>query len=69
MKTTTDLLREYKFLLKTYTLKSSINIFRDKVLIVDTELDSLVVLISIQTTVDTFKAVFGTLWQLLPEEK
>ncbi|MFA5926159.1 MAG: helix-turn-helix domain-containing protein [Parcubacteria group bacterium] len=66
---TTNLLREYKFLPKTYSLKSSINIFRDKVLIVDTKLDSLAVVILIQTMVDTFKAVFETLWQLLPEEK
>lgn len=69
VESTTALLREYKFLPKTYTLKSSINIFRDKVLIADTKLDSLAVLISIQTMVDTFKAVFNLLWQMLPEKK
>ncbi len=66
---TVESLRKYKFLPKIYTLKSSINIFHDKVLIVDTKSDSLAVLISVQTMVDTFKAVFETLWQLLSEEK
>jgi sugar-specific transcriptional regulator TrmB len=62
-------LRVYRFLPKTYTLRSSINIYHDKVLIVDTKLDYIAVLISIQSMVDTFKAVFETLWQMLPEEK
>lgn len=69
LKKTTEPLREYKFLPKDYNLKSSINIFHDKVLIVDIKSDSLAVVISIQTMVETFKAVFEILWQLLPRER
>lgn len=69
VKKTIEPLRDYKFLPKTYNLKSSIDIYHDKVLVVDTNLSSLAVLISMQPMVDTFKAVFETLWQLLPAEK
>lgn len=67
--TSPDLLRKYKFLPTTYTLTSSINIFHDRILIADIKLDSLAVVISIQPMVETFKAIFETLWQLIPEEK
>jgi HTH-type transcriptional regulator, sugar sensing transcriptional regulator len=69
VKKTIEPLREYKFLPKTYNLKSSIDIYHNKVLVVDTNLSSLAVLISLQPMVDTFRVIFETLWELLPAEK
>ncbi|MDD3487350.1 MAG: helix-turn-helix domain-containing protein [Candidatus Moranbacteria bacterium] len=62
-------LRKYKFLPKTFTLESSMNIYHDKVLLVDVKLDYIAVLISIPSIVATFKSVFDLLWEMVPAEK
>jgi len=62
-------LRKYKFLPKTFTLPSAMNIYHDKVLFVDLKRDYIAVLISIPSIVETFKAVFDLLWEMIPEEK
>lgn len=56
------LLRTIKFLPKKYIFKSTIDIYKDKVLIVSPELSSLAVVIQVPAMVDVFKSVFEVLW-------
>jgi len=60
--TETDLLREYKYLPEKYSFKSTMDIFKDKVLIISPDLSSLAVVIAIPAMVDVFKSVFEMLW-------
>ncbi len=57
------LLREVKFLPKKYKFKSTIDIFKDTILIVSPELTSLAVVIRVPAMVDVFKAMFEMLWE------
>ncbi len=56
------LLREVKFLPEKYKFKSTIDIYKDKVLIVSPELTSLAVVIDIPVMTDIFKAIFEIIW-------
>lgn len=56
------LLREVKLLPKKYAFKSTIDIFKDKVLIVSPELSSLAVVIAIPAMVDVFQGMFDMIW-------
>lgn len=57
------LLRSVKFLPKKYKFKSTIDIYKDKILIVSPELTSLAVVIQVPAMVDVFKAMFEMLWE------
>ena len=61
--TSKELLREVKFLPKKYGFKSTMDIFKDKVLIVSPELSSLAVVIAVPAMVDIFDAMFTMLWE------
>lgn len=58
------LLRTVKFLPKPYTFKSTIDIYKDKILIVSPELTSLAVVIEIPAMTDVFKSIFEMLWEI-----
>ena len=60
--TDTKLLREYRYLPEMYRFKSSIDIFRDKVLIVSPGFSPLAVVLAIPEMVDIFKSIFEILW-------
>ena len=64
-----ELLREFKYLSEKYKFKSTIDIFKDKILIVSPELTSLAVVIAIPAMVDVFQSVFEIIWDLMSEEK
>lgn len=55
--------REVRFLLKQYIFKSTIDIYKDKILIVSPELSSLAVVIQIPAMTDIFESVFQMLWE------
>jgi sugar-specific transcriptional regulator TrmB len=57
-----SLLREYKYLPEKYHFKSTIDIFKDKILIVSSDLSSLAVVIAVPAMVDVFKSVFEIIW-------
>lgn len=59
------LLREVKFLPKKYLFKSTIDIYKDKILIVSPELSSLAVVIEIPAMTDIFKSIFTMLWDMV----
>lgn len=59
------LLREVKFLPKKYFFKSTIDIYKDKILIVSPELSSLAVVIEIAAMTDIFKSIFEMLWDMV----
>jgi sugar-specific transcriptional regulator TrmB len=63
-----SLLRVYKYFPAKYKFKSTIDIYKDKVLIISPELSSLAVVIAVPVMTDVFKSVFEVLWDLLPEE-
>lgn len=58
-----SLLRKFKFIPEKYKFKSTMDIFKDKVLIVNPDLSSLAVVIAIPAMVDVFKSVFEMLWE------
>lgn len=60
--TDSRLLREFKYLPKKYRFKSTVDIYKDKILIVSSELSSLAVVIAIPAMVDVFRSVFEMLW-------
>jgi len=62
-----SLLREYKYIPEKYQFKSTIDIFKDKVLIVGPNISSLAVVIAIPAMVDVFRSIFEILWDTLPE--
>ncbi len=57
------LLRDVKFLPKKYAFKSTMDIFKDKILIISPELSSLAVVIAIPAMVDIFDAMFEMIWE------
>lgn len=56
------LLRTFKYLPKEYGFKSTMDIFSDKILIVNPNLNSMAVVIEIPEMVDIFKALFEIVW-------
>lgn len=58
-----SLLREYKYLPEKYRFKSTMNIFKDKVLIVSPHITSLAVVIAVPVMVDIFKSMFEIIWE------
>lgn len=56
------LLRSCKFLPQKYSFKSTIDIFDDKIIVINPNPASLAVIIEVPTMVDIFKAVFDVLW-------
>ncbi len=56
------LLREFKYLPKEYEFKSTIDIFKDKILIVSPDTTAIAVVIAVPAMVDVFKSVFEMLW-------
>ncbi len=63
------LLRDCRFLPPGYTFKSTIDIYADKILVVNYKLSGLAVLIEIPGMVDIFQCLFDILWELMPREK
>lgn len=65
-----ELLREYKYLSEKYLFKSTIDIYKDKILIVSPKLSSLAVVIAIPAMVDIFKSMFEIIWDsTLPNDQ
>lgn len=60
--TAKDLLREFKYLPEQYKFKSTVNIFKDKVLVISPESSSLAVVIAVPAMVDIFKSMFEIIW-------
>ena len=60
-----SLLREYKYLPEKYKFKSTIDIHKDKIIIVGPEVDALCVVIAIAPMTDVFRSVFEILWETL----
>ena len=58
-----SLLRKYKYLPEKYKFKSTIDIYKDKILIVSPDLSSLAVVIAIPAMVDIFKSIFEIIWE------
>ena len=58
-----NLLRESRYLSEKHLFKSTINIFRDKIIIISPESSSLAVIIAIPAMVDVFKSIFEILWE------
>ena len=57
-----NLLRECKYLPEKYKFKSTMDIFKDKVLIVSPYISSLAVVIAVPAMVDIFKSMFEIIW-------
>lgn len=57
------LLREFKYLPEKYKFKSTIDIYKDKILVVSPNISSLAVVIAIPAMVDIFKSMFEMLWE------
>ncbi len=66
--TDVTLLRETKFLPEKYTFASTIDIFDDKILIVNPSQTALAVVIAVPTMVDVFRTLFQALWDILPAD-
>ncbi len=60
-----ELKRTWKFLPKKYEFKSTIDIYKDKILIVSPELSALAVVIAVPAMVDVFKMVFEIIWDMV----
>lgn len=58
-----DLLRDCRYLPEKYGFKSTLNIFNDKILVINPESSSLAVVIAIPAMVDIFKSIFEILWE------
>jgi sugar-specific transcriptional regulator TrmB len=61
--TDNKLLREFKYLPEKYKFKSTIDIYKDKILVVSPNISSLAVVIAIPAMVDVFKSMFEMLWE------
>lgn len=59
------LLRTVKYLPSSYNFKSTIDIYSDKILIINPKPDSLAVVIEIPAMVDIFESVFEMLWGMV----
>ncbi|MBI2551751.1 hypothetical protein HYW17_00415 [Candidatus Uhrbacteria bacterium] len=62
-------LRTWKYVPEKYAFKSTIDIFKDKVLIISPQLSSLAIVVAVPTMVDVFQSAFNIIWDLLPAEK
>ncbi len=60
-----NLLREIKFLPKNYAFASTIDIFDDKILIVNPSQTALAVVIAVPAMVDVFKVLFQAMWDMV----
>ena len=58
-----SLLRQVKFLPDKYSFKSTIDIFKDKILIVSPDMAALAVVIAIPAMVDVFQSMFDIMWE------
>lgn len=58
-----SLLREFKYLPERFKFKSTIDIFDDKVLIINPTTTSVAVVIAIPSMTDIFKSIFDILWE------
>ncbi len=67
--TEASLLRSYRYLPDTLHFNSMIDIFPDKILIVNPYLATLGVVIAIPAMVDIFQSIFDFLWELVENEK
>lgn len=59
------LLRAWKFVPGKYAFKSTIDIYKDKILIISPQISSLAVVVAIPAMVDVFRSIFELLWDLL----
>lgn len=66
--TDSKLLRDYRFLPKKCQFKSTIDIFDDKILIVNPSLSSLAIVIAIPAMTDVFHTIFELLWSITPKK-
>lgn len=57
------LLREFKYLPKKYLFESTLDIFDDKILIINPKMQSLAIVILVPVVVDIFRSVFDILWE------
>jgi len=64
-----SLLREYKYIPDVYSFRSTIDIYKDKILVVSPELSALAVVIAIPAMTDIFGAIFEMMWDILPDEQ
>lgn len=58
-----NLLREYKYLPEKFKFRSTMDIFKDKVLIISPDISSLAVVIGVPAMVDVFKSMFDIIWK------
>lgn len=63
-----NLLRAIRFLPKQYQFASTIDIFDDKILIVNPSQTALAVVIAVPAMVDVFRVLFQALWEMVPSE-
>jgi sugar-specific transcriptional regulator TrmB len=59
------LLRQVRFLPEGYEFRSTIDIYKDQILIVSPELSSLAVVVAIPAMTDIFHSVFELLWDMI----
>jgi hypothetical protein len=59
----TKLLRDVRVLPKNHTFKSTMDIFDDKILVVNPDQTALAVVIEVPSMVDIFKEMFEMLWE------
>lgn len=59
-----NLLREVRYLPEKYKFQSTMDIFKDKVLIVSPHVSSLAVVIAVPAMVDIFKSMFEIIWDI-----
>jgi sugar-specific transcriptional regulator TrmB len=57
-----NLLREYKYLPEKHKFRSTMDIFKDKILIISPDISSLAVVIAVPAMVDIFKSMFEIIW-------
>lgn len=60
-----SLLREYKYLPEKYNFRSTIDIYKDKIVIVGPDVRALAVIIAVPQMVDIFRVTFEILWENL----
>lgn len=61
-----SLLRDYRYLPPEYQFRCSIDIYKDKILIVSPELNSLAVVIAVPAMMDIFSSMFEMIWNSTP---
>jgi sugar-specific transcriptional regulator TrmB len=61
-----DLLRDFRYLPSEYQFRCSIDIYKDKILIVSPDLNSLAVVIAVPAMMDIFGSMFEMIWNNTP---